>query len=371
MPIEADISIAVWALTPNGLDLAGRVLAHRPGSTLFHARHLTIPAHLSGARSFEGLCATVAAHFHTFDGHVFIMAAGIVVRAIAPLLRHKAVDPAVVVVDDRGGFAISLLSGHIGGANRLTRQVAGLLQAVPVITTATDVNGRPAIDLLAVDRGMAIENAGCIKAVNLALLSGEPVRLHDPDGWLEDGLPGAMPFSASAGSAAAVWVDDRVRDLEPQALVLRPPSLVAGIGCNRGTSAAEIRELLDRVLHEFALARGSLRSMASIDLKSDEPGLCALAAELGLPLYFFAKEELARVEAVPSPSATVRRHTGVPNVCEAAAILAGSHGRQYGQLIVSKQKNRNATVAIARRASMSSDWGRVIRPTCPGAPGKY
>jgi cobalt-precorrin 5A hydrolase len=371
MPIEADSSIAVWALTPNGLDLAGRLLGHWPGAVLFCARHLSLPARPSCARRFDGLSAAVAENFQAFEGHIFIMAAGIVVRAIAPLLRHKTVDPAVVVTDDRGGFAISLVSGHIGGANRLTRQVAEQLNAVPVITTATEVNGKPAIDLLAVDRGMAIENPECIKTVNLALLSGEPVRLHDPAGWLEACLPGEIPFSEGSRNTAAVWVDDTKQDLDPRVLVLRPPSLVAGIGCNRRTSAREIRELLDRVLEAFALARGSLRSMASIDLKSGEPGLCGLAAELGLPLYFYAREELARIEDVPSPSAAVRRHIGVSNVCEAAAILASRHGHKSGRLIVPKQKSRNATVAIARRAFTSSAWGRVIRPTCPDAPGKY
>lgn len=223
MPIEADSSIAVWALTPNGLDLAGRLLGHWPGAVLFCARHLSLPARPSGARRFDGLSAAVAENFHVFEGHIFIMAVGIVVRAIAPMLRHKTVDPAVVVTDDQGGFAISLVSGHIGGANRLTRQVAEQLKSVPVITTATEVNGKPAIDLLAVDRGMAIENPECIKTVNLALLSGEPVRLHDPAGWLEACLPGEIPFSAGARTTAAVWVDDTVQDLEPRVLVLRPP----------------------------------------------------------------------------------------------------------------------------------------------------
>jgi hypothetical protein len=148
--------------------------------------------------------------------------------------------------------------------------------------------------------------------------------------------------------------DDAVRTLDPRLLVLRPPSLVAGIGCNRGTALAEIRDLLDLALSKHDLARGSLCALASVDLKADEAGLCDLAAEMDLPIRFFTREELSRVEAVPTPSALVSKHIGVPNVCEAAAILAGRNGPRDSRLIVPKQIGQNVTVAIARRGCMSS-----------------
>jgi cobalt-precorrin 5A hydrolase len=360
MAIDPQSNIAVWSVTPNGLRLAQQLKGHWPGATIFCSQRTAAHAGHGGIKMFHRLIDEVRHNFHRFEGHLFIMAAGIVVRSIAPLLKDKTVDPAVVVVDDAGRFAISLTSGHIGGANRLAERAAQLLGATPVITTATDVNHKPAIDMLAEQFCLRIENPRCIKHVNMALLAGEPIQLHDPAAWLGTRLPGAVAFDRSLHDTpkdgatpdrAAVWIDDTICSLPPQTLVLRPPSLVAGIGCNRNTSREAIGKQLNEVLKQFALSPDSLRSIASIDLKSDEKGLCALAAEMGLVLHFFSKDQLAAVEDVPTPSATVQKHVGVPSVCEAAAILASRNG----PLIVPKQSTRNVTVAIARTASTSSE----------------
>jgi cobalt-precorrin 5A hydrolase len=240
-----------------------------------------------------------------------------------------------------------------------------LLGATPVITTATDINQKPAIDWLAMDLGMTIENPECIKPVNMALLTGDPIRLHDPYGWVADRLPSGLVVAqkqgdlfqgADASAPAGVWVDDIIGKVPSHVLVLRPLSLVAGIGCNRHTRLEEIRTKLMDVLERFFLSHFSLRTIASIDLKFDEAGLCALSQELGLPLKFFTKDELAAVDNVPTPSEMVAKHVGVPSVCEAAALLASRNGR----LIVPKQSARNVTIAIARMASTSSASAPVI-----------
>jgi cobalt-precorrin 5A hydrolase len=372
MAIEPKPSIVLWAVTPNGLKLAQRLQHRWPAAVLFYVKRLedrdlslgANPLSLPFATPFDRLTETVAEKFNRYDGHIFIMATGIVVRSIAPVLNHKTVDPAVVVVDDGGRFAISLTAGHLGGANLLAEQVALCLKATPVITSATDVNGKAAIDLLAGEHGLKIENPLCIKAVNMALLTDTPIRLHDPDGRLGNNLPGAVGFSSvpSSGStpggalpSAGVWIGDTVCDLPPDTLVLRPPSLVAGIGCNRHTCRNEIRDLLHQIFEQFALAPDSLTSIASIDLKSNEQGLLALAEDMELSLTFFSKEELARVDDVPTPSTMVAKHVGVPSVCEAAAILASRNGR----LIVPKHCTKNVTVAIARTVFMSSASDRA------------
>ncbi len=333
--------IAVWAITPNGAALAVRIAAAIPNADVHGGGRLDrLP---ESAVRFESLTEAVAARFRRYSGHVFIMATGIVVRTVAGLIVHKSEDPAVVVVDDRGTFAISLLSGHIGGANRLALQVAAAIGAQPVVTTATDVNGAVAIDLLAAELGLTIETPAAIKTVNMALLIGSPLEVHDPLGLLAGRVPAAAAGTRAA--AARVWVDDRMAGAPPGALVLRPRSLVAGIGCNRNTDVAEIRDLLLGTLQAAGLAAASLVRLASIDLKQDEPGLAALARELGLPLQFFSREAIGGVEAaVPTPSAVVAKHIGVNSVCEATAILA-SRG---GSLIVPKRSSRNATVAVAR-----------------------
>lgn len=346
--------IAIWAITPNGVALARRLLQAFPKASI-HLSASTAPADFSAVR-FERLSAAVSEAFTRHDGHLFIMSTGIVVRVIAPLLRNKTVDPAVVVIDELGLHAISLVAGHIGGANALARRAAAAIDAVPVITTATDLNRIPAIDTLACELGLAIENPGAIKGVSMALLTERQVRLHDPFGLVRDRLPpealirDTSPRPEAPEALPGIYVDDRVVDLPRQVLILRPRSLAVGMGCNRGTPAEEMRALLRLTLERFGLSPLSLLTLASVDLKQDEAGLLSLAESLGIPLVFFDRETLKQVSAVPTPSAMVEKHIGVKSVCEAAAILAAESGR----LIVPKQRTKNVTAAVARISSMSS-----------------
>ena len=348
--------LAVWAITPNGAEIALQLSRHLPGSDLCLAAGLN-RAPLADV-TFGRLSEALPSRFNRYGGHIFVMAAGIVVRLIAPLIRRKTVDPAVVVMDEAARHAVSLLSGHIGGANQLAIEAGRITGADPVITTATDVNGVPAVDVLATENNLSIENPDAIQYVSMALLTGEPVRLHDPMGWLSGRLPegAAQNFQTPAGAApaAGIWVDDMLAPVPPKTLVLRPPSLVAGIGCNRGTPMAEMRDLLLDTLARFKLSAGSLCRIASITLKQDETGLLRLAQTRGLPLVFFEKDDLAGVNGIATPSAMVAKHIGVKSVCEAAAILAAGNG----PLIVPKQTTRNATVAIARIPSTSSASAR-------------
>jgi cobalt-precorrin 5A hydrolase len=364
--------IAIWVLTTNGLALAARLRLHWPEAAIHCSRRLAPEGLVLAAQPFDGLTHAVAERFREFDGHIFIMAAGIVVRAVGPLLGHKHRDPAVVVVDDLGRFAVSLVSGHVGGANRLAQRVADLLEAIPVITTATDINGRPAIDVLAVELGLAMDNPAAVKGVNMALLAGMPVALWDPWGLVApvlgaDGRSVALDALAGLAPAqAGVYIDDGCPPLPEHVLRLRPPSLAAGIGCNRGAAEEEIAALLAASLSAGELSIRSLGHIASIDLKHDEPGLLTLSQALNVPLVFFSAEQLNQVRHVPNPSAMATKHVGVPSVCEAAALLAADQGH----LVVTKRKSANATVAIARRASLSSASGRATRPISPNGPGR-
>ena len=349
--------IAIWIVTLNGIDVAMRIEADLPITELFYTRRLM--AQVDHGQCVQRLTDVVAREFKRYSGHIFIMSTGIVVRSIASSLKHKTADPAVVVVDDRAQYAISLISGHIGGANQLAHEVAAILGATPIITTATDVNHKPAIDMLAKENRLSIENPQAIKQVNMALLTGEPIRVHDPAHRLGQHLPGAIAFYGSKtdpalskipAKIAGVYIDDIHRDLPSNTLVLRPASLVAGIGCNRDTPKTEIRDFLFKTMSQFGLAPGSLFAIATIDLKVDEIGLVDLAADLKVSIHFFSKDKLNQVEDVPTPSTQVLKHVGVKSVCEAAAILASRNG----QLIVPKQNTRNVTVAIARQAFTSS-----------------
>lgn len=301
---------------------------------------------------FARVAAVFEEAFAAGEDLVCIMAAGIVVRGIAPWLRGKASDPAVVVVDEGGKFAISLLSGHLGGANDLARQVAQILNGTPVITTATDVRGLPALDVEAPGLGLAIENLPGIRVMHMAWLAGRAVRLVDPDGYLA-ALAAAHPglFStaagldeALAGEGPTVYVGFRERPWPPDWLILRPRNLVAGMGCHKGTPAAEILDFLQRTFYEEKLSLLSLKALATIEAKKREPGLIEAAARLGVEFIWFTAEDLKTI-TVPHPSAQAVRHVGAPSVSEAAALKAGG-----AELIVPKRKAANATLAVARAA---------------------
>ncbi|MFC7866613.1 precorrin-3B C(17)-methyltransferase [Streptomyces murinus] len=266
---------------------------------------------------------------------VCFLATGATVRLLAPLLAGKAADPGVVCVDEGGRFAVSLLGGHGGGANELAREVGELLGAEPVVTTATDAVGLAGLDTL----GLPCE--GAVAAVSRALLDGEPVALAAESTWP---LP---PLPVSPQGSYTIRLTDR--DVEPgsREVLLRPPSLVVGVGASRGAPVDEVLGLIQETLREAGLSPRSVAELATVDAKSKEPGILGAAGRLGVPVVTYSAEELAAVE-VPNPSAAPLAAVGTPSVAEAAALLGG------GELLVPKRKSdaspAMATCAVVRRA---------------------
>lgn len=339
---------AVYAVTEKGARL-GRRLAVRLGADLFVPERLAGRADLGPVTAYASLAGLVADTFAVRPAHLFVCACGIAVRAIAPHVRDKATDPAVVCMDDAGRFAVSLLSGHLGGANALAREAAAAVGAVPVVTTATDAAGAPAIELLARDLGLPMDNPAAARRVNGALAANEPVAVFDPLGVFTPADPDAARFfewvaapAPSRPGQPLVVVDWRLGKLAPDRLYLRPRVLVAGVGCRRGTPAEDLLSLLGHVCREKGLAVASVGLVASIEAKRDEPGIREAAAALGADIRFFTAEELSGV-AAPNPSARVAKHMGVGSVCEAAAILASGQGK----LLIQKARTGFSTVAVA------------------------
>ncbi|HSB34164.1 MAG TPA: cobalamin biosynthesis protein, partial [Nitrospirota bacterium] len=311
---------------------------------------------------------------------VFIMAAGIVVRTIAPLLKDKKSDPAVVVLDEQGKFAVSLVSGHLGGANELAKEIAGFLKGEAVVTTASDVNGLPSIDLWARDNGLLIENWDVLPQVGTRYVNNGGLRIYS-DITLE--LPPEFLRVADPRFADAI-VSNR-RDVyagSPRCTItgegcatdacrvkgqvyLRPVNLVVGIGCNSGAALDEIEAAVLSTLEEHNLVSPSVHSIATIDIKRDEPGLKAFVQKNDFSLSTFNHQELNRVEGIEE-SDVVMRATGAIGVAEPAALLAAGAER----LLVPKQKKGNVTVAVAEKTVRNSEAGTQRKKETTSGAGK-
>jgi cobalt-precorrin 5A hydrolase/precorrin-3B C17-methyltransferase len=274
------------------------------------------------------------------DRIVIFLAIGAAVRLVAPLLEDKHHDPGVVCVDDAGRFAVALVGGHDGGANALAGRVAGALGATPVVTTASDAVGVPALDSLGAGLGFKVEDGSDLAAVGVALVSGERVTMVSERRWPLGPLPENV-VRAEEPEPPVIFISDKTGDVPRPAVVYRPPSLVVGVGCSRGVRAGEILALLDRSLKEADLLKKSVASLASLEVKSDEAGLLEAAQELGVPLRFYAVEELSAMD-VPNPSSVVEGAVGTPSVAEASVHAGGA------ELLVEKRKSENATIAVGR-----------------------
>ena len=290
---------------------------------------------------------TVARLWGEVDAFVLVCATGIAVRAIAPHLSSKKSDPAVVCIDDSARHVVALTGGHEGGANRIAREVAELTGAAPVVTTASDALGVPSLGSLP---GFFCE--GDVAAVTRAWLDGSPpiVRRHPALGdWpLPHGIPDpSSPADRLADTAGKVTVTDLEGPPGDREVLLRPPSLVIGVGASSRADPAGLSGLVRTLLDEEGLSLRCVAAIATIDLKLDEPAVVELASQLRLPLTGFTARELDAV-AVPNPSDAVRDAVGTASVSEAAALLAAGPG---ASLIRRKSVSpgRDSTVAIARR----------------------
>ena len=326
--------IAYLSFTARGAALA-ETLAAATGGTVTNARR----------EAGFSLRDWTAERFGACEALVIIGAAGIAVRAVAPFLRSKTTDPAVLVLDEQGRFVIPLLSGHLGGANALAQRVAALCGATAVITTATDGRGLFAVDLWAKKQGLQLVQPERIKTVSSKLLAGETVGVYSAfpiRGELPQGL------CLCAEREADVCVDFLPRS--ETALWLLPKTLVLGLGCKRGTEKDVLEAVFTAFQKETGCRAETLIAAASIDRKAGEPGLLAFCEAHRYPLRFFSADELQAAAGCFTASPFVERTVGVDNVCERSAVLASN-----GELLAKKYARDGVTMALA--ASIPAlDW---------------
>ena len=327
------------------------------------------------AFSSSSLVEFTSLAFAEADHIIYIGAAGIAVRAIAPHLKSKDTDPGVIVMDEKAAYVIPILSGHIGGANALALDMARALGAQAVITTATDVNGVIAIDSWAMQNHMKIDRIGNIKHISSAVLENRRIKLYTQcrgkfavlkseelkalyEGFeAADSLDSSNPSESSGSDVPLVVITDSqsliedVRKRFPEALVLIPCVTFAGMGCRKDIDFLPAKELFDQALTELDLDVRAIRSLNSVDLKKDEKALLMLAEKYGIEFKTFSAEELMEAElhtdAEMSHSELVSRVAGAGNVCERAAVM-GAAGSEYGiELIMKKTKRNGVTIAVS------------------------
>ncbi|WP_437928099.1 cobalamin biosynthesis protein [Sorangium sp. So ce291] len=365
--IAARKPYALYAITRHGIAIARKLLEGLPGADLYVSQKLFDGAP-EGAKPLPlPMGPLLNEAFTAYDCHVFVISVGAVVRMIAPLLKNKKVDPAVVCVDDTARFSICVLSGHVGRGNAFTEKVASLLGAQPVVTTASDALGTLTVDILGRELGWTLDDPdrnvtrGCAAVVNAA-----PVlfvqETGEPSFWPEDKpLPPGVRYATSLdGVDPEAWEILLVasdRDLArshpaivERAVVYRPKSLVLGVGCDRGAPLDMVERGVDRLLAEHGLSAQCVKALATIDKKADEEALLALSARRGWPLVTFTPEELDATEGIENPSETVKKHVGARGVAEPAALRAAGTAR----LLVPKRAyteegvGRSMTLAVAR-----------------------
>lgn len=279
---------------------------------------------------------------------VFVGAIGIAVRAIASSVASKTSDPAVVVLDEKANFCIPLLSGHLGGANAYALQIAEITQSIPVVTTATDVNHRFAVDVFAKNNGLAIDSMVLAKEVSAALLAKQDIGIYSELPIKEDTLPQGLCLVQNQKEAADYSLGIYIGVHVPEGwfqhtLHLIPKTLCVGMGCKKNTETVRAAELLEKVFAEHQLDIRAIHSLNSIDIKKEEKALTELSGELGVPFSCYSAEELQQTEGDFTPSTFVRGVTGVDNVCERSAVLASGGG----QLLVKKTAQSGVTAAVA------------------------
>ena len=344
--------IAVLAITKNGVSIGLRLKEFFPNWDIF------APSKFSNGNKeivwySETTSEKIVELFKNNNALICLFSLGAVIRLIAPYLKDKKTDPAVIVIDDKTSFVISVLSGHLGGANELTQIIAQKLDAIPVITTAADVNKTIAVDLVGREFGWKIDDDSTVTKISAHMVNEENIGVYQEAGkinWWKE-LPKNVKIYHSleemknSDSKGYLIISDKILegDFLKNSVVYRPPSLVVGIGLHWDTSKEIIKEGLDFCLQKFKLSEKSIAKLVSIKKPEDIKGLVDIGKEMGIVVEYVNREDLAEISA-PNPSDMVKAFEGTSSVSEAAAIKVSG-----GELIVEKQKfPPNLTIAIAR-----------------------
>jgi len=333
-----DMNITIFSFTKNGKDLNIRLMDILKNNNIFS---YTMSKYLTDSRmkAFTDLKETVKEHFND-DAIIFVGATGIAIRSIAPYVKDKFSDPAILVIDELGRFVIPLLSGHVGGANELAEYIGGVLGATPIITTATDINGAFAVDVFAKKHDLIISSRKLAKDVSAALLDGKPVDIESEIVKIDVSDIKKKLNPVNLDCEFKVRITDRI--YENEVLTLIPKDIYLGVGCKKDTDAQKMWDFVNETLKEAGIDVRAVKAVGSIDIKKDENAIKELAGKLSVPFNTFSKDELNGVEGEFNESEFVKQTVGVGNVCERSVLI------QCNNLIMGKTARDGMTLAIGR-----------------------
>ena len=346
--------VAIVCITKNGINISKRIKEKIPSASIYaQSKHKDSS---DGIIWFEkNTKIMIEEIFKKYDSIICIFSLGAVIRLISNLLVDKKIDPAVIVIDDKANFVISTLSGHLGGANSLSKHIADILNSTAVITTAADVNETIAVDLLGNDFKWRIENFENVTKVSAHMVNDEKIGIYQDTGetkWWDKELPKNViivedidELKSDNFRAGLIISDKIITDplLIGKSVIYRPKSLVVGLGFHWDTTQKDIEDGIMKVLKENGLSFLSIRNLSTIDRGKSPTSLGSFSDKHGIPLEFFEKEKLNKI-MVPNPSDVVKKYEGTSSVSEASSILSSG-----GELIITKQKfPPNLTVAVCR-----------------------
>lgn len=366
--IQSRKPYAIYVITKHGMKTGTELFHSLKGADLFVSPKFISEAPMGSKLLSLPMEPTLRETFMEYDCHIFVISVGAVVRMISPLLVSKKTDPAVLCIDDQAKFTICVLSGHVGRGNFFTQKISGLLENIPVITTASDVSGTLTVDILGRELGWSLEDQdrnvtrACAAVVNETKVMFVQ-ETGEPNFWpLEKDLPKGIEYSSSLEYVdpknyeilliASDRTDIKIEtpEIYSNSVIYRPKSLILGLGCDKGIPTDIVENGIVKVLKEYNLSLDSIKAIASVDAKKEEPAFLEISEKYGWEFRTFSPEKLDQVEGISEISKAASEYVGTRSVSEAAALLlSGSE-----KLLVTKQKyketegGKNLTVAIAR-----------------------
>ncbi|WP_410208867.1 cobalt-precorrin 5A hydrolase [Fusobacterium sp.] len=321
------MKIAIWSVT-RGAGKVALKLSEKISADVYTLKKFEI----DNSIQMENFTDKLESKFSSYDAHIFIMATGIVVRKIASLIKRKDTDPAVLVIDEKERFVISLLSGHLGGANELTEELAEKFSLLPVVTTSSDITGKIAIDTLSQKMQCQMENLEKAKNITSLIVDNKNVDIL---------LPKNVTVGKNCGTSSGVVISSNKENIE--VMRIYPENLIIGVGCRRGTVKENILIAIEKVMKKHNLSYRSIKKIATVDVKADEKGLIEAAKALNKELIIVDRKEIAPIENMFKGSEFVKKQIGVTCVSEPCAYIVSN---KNGIFLEKKFIDNGITISI-------------------------